>query len=510
MRAKATIKNSLWGFIQQAIICILSLVSRRVMLDSVGIDGVGLNGLLVNVVALLSLAEMGVGSVIIYHMYAPLAKGDQQEICRLMNFYKSVYRMIAGAITGIGLVMIPFLPYIVNGVHYTSGYVVIVYLLFLLQTVSSYFFSYKRSLLSADQKQYIITIIDLIFRILTAVGGIVVLLLTKELICYLVFMIAVGILNNLAVSVRVDHLYPYIKQSKETLTPERRKGIFKNVRDLFIGKLSWTITSSTDNILISALVGTVQVGMYSNYTIVINTLTNVMNQLSAAMSGSIGNLLVTESKEYVDTVLHRLLFVMFFIASFCSSCLFCLINPFVSLMFGADMILGLSIVTVCVLNFFLMTMRVPVWNMVSAAGLFRQDKYTSIAGSVINLIVSFVLGARIGMIGILIGTTCTYAIQYILKVILIYRSYLGKSCRRIFAWLGTYLLLVLLECGVAYWLCSFVSTGQVYVDFVLKGMISAFLPLAVNILLFFRTEPFQYLRSMVQKLFNKLKKAPAA
>ena len=138
------------------------------------------------------------------------------------------------------------------------------------QTASSYLFSYKRSLLSADQKQYVITIVDLVFRIVSVIGGIAVLLLTRELLCYLFFLLITGILNNLALSRRVDRLYPELLRSRAQLPRERRKKIFRNVRDLFIGKLSWTITSSTDNLLISALVGTIQVGLYSNYTIVLN------------------------------------------------------------------------------------------------------------------------------------------------------------------------------------------------------------------------------------------------
>ncbi len=127
--------------------------------QTIGVSGVGLNGLLTNVLSLLSLTEMGVGSVIIYHMYAPLANGDWEKICRLMQFYRNVYRRIALAMTGAGLLLVPFLPYLVNGVHYSHSYVTAVFLLFLAQTVSSYLFSYKRSLLSADQKQYVITIV---------------------------------------------------------------------------------------------------------------------------------------------------------------------------------------------------------------------------------------------------------------------------------------------------------------------------------------------------------------
>lgn len=505
MRTQATIRNALWGILQQAVLCVLGLLSRRVMLQTIGVSGVGLNGLLTNVLSLLSLTEMGVGSVIIYHMYAPLANGDWEKICRLMQFYRNVYRRIALAMTGAGLLLVPFLPYLVRGVHYSHSYVTAVFLLFLAQTASSYLFSYKRSLLSADQKQYVITIVDLVFRIVSVIGGIAVLLLTRELLCYLFFLLITGILNNLALSRRVDRLYPELLRSRAQLPRERRKKIFRNVRDLFIGKLSWTITSSTDNLLISALVGTIQVGLYSNYTIVLNTLTNVVNQLSAAMSGSIGNLLATGSKAHVDAVLRRLLFLMYGIASFCCTCLLCLLDPFIALVFGKEMVLDFPVVCVCILNFFLATMRIPIWNMLSASGLFKRDKYISIAGSTVNLVVSFVLGKEIGMLGILIGTTCTYAIQFVLKILLFYRHFLHRPCKKLFLQLGLYLALTLALTGCAYGLCGWIATGTAIADFVLKGLLAAGFSLGSNLLLFCRTDSFRALRQVFYDSRNRYK-----
>ena len=137
MRAEATVKNSFWSLFQQLIICVLSLFSRRIMLDTIGVEGVGLNGLLTNVVAVLSLADMGVGTAIAFHMYKPLATGDEDMITRLMNFYRTVYRIIAATIFVVGLLLIPFLKYIVHDVSYSNGYVIWIYLLFLLQTVTT-------------------------------------------------------------------------------------------------------------------------------------------------------------------------------------------------------------------------------------------------------------------------------------------------------------------------------------------------------------------------------------
>ena len=246
-------------------------------------------------------------------------------------------------------------------------------------------------------------------------------------------------------------------------------------------------------------------GLYSNYTIVLNTLTNVVNQLSAAMSGSIGNLLATGSKAHVDVVLRRLLFLMYGIASFCCTCLLCLLDPFITLVFGNEMVLDFPVVCVCVLNFFLATMRIPVWNMLSASGLFKRDKYISIAGSTVNLVVSFVLGKEIGMLGILIGTTCTYAIQFVLKILLFYRRFLHRPCRKLFLQLGLYLALTLALTGCAYGLCSWIATGVAIADFVLKGFLAAGFSLGSNFLLFCRTDSFRALRQVFYDSRNRYK-----
>ena len=216
------------------------------------------------------------------------------------------------------------------------------------------------------------------------------------------------------------------------------------------------------------------------------------------MSGSIGNLLATGSKAHVDIVLRRLLFLMYGIASFCCTCLLCLLDPFIALIFGKEMVLDFPVVCVCVLNFFLATMRIPVWNMLSASGLFKWDKYISIAGSTVNLLVSFVLGKGTGILGILIGTACTYAIQFVLKILLFYRRFLRRPCGKLFLQLGLYLILTLALTGCAYELCSWIATGTEIADFVLKGLLAAGFSLGSNLLLFCRTDSFGALRQAFQ------------
>ena len=515
MRAEATMKNSVWGLFQQLVICVLSLFSRRVMIHTIGNAGVGLNALLTNVVAVLSLADMGISASIVFHMYKPLALGDEDKLAKLMNFYRSVYRIIAAVIFVAGLVLMPFMKYIVNVneadynddlVRLTDDYVLRIYFLFLIQTVTTYLFAYKRSILSADQKQYVISIVDLIFKVVTVLGGIVILETTKMLEYYLIFLIVSAVVNNLIIARKVDKMYPYVKKTKLHLEKEHKQSIFKDVKNIFIGRISGTITNSTDNILISALVGTIITGLYSNYTIILNTLSSMMNQLSYAMTGSIGNLIATETEDHIEEVLKKLAFIMFFMAAFCCVCLACLIDPFITLMFNVPL-LDRYVVYICIGVFYFATIKIPIWNMMQASGQFRADKYISIAGSTINLIVSFILGKIIGIGGILIGTICTYVIQYTLKSIVFHKKILGRSCVKFLLSAVFYFVFTAAECVAAGYLTSLIPIENPFLAFAVKGVCAAAIGLGVNSLLFFKKPEFAYFRDKILTMLKLKKKA---
>ena len=508
MRAEATVRNSFWGLFQQLVICVLSIYSRRVMLDTIHIEGVGLNGLLTNVVAVLALAEMGVGTTLVYHMYKPLATGDDDTITRLMNFYSNVYRFIALTIFVVGMCLMPFMKYIVKDVDYSDGYVMWIYFLFLMQTVTTYLFAYKRSILAADQKQYIVSIYDLVFKILTVAGGIVILLLTKNFALYLIFLIISAVINNLMIANKVNHMYPFVKNRKPKLQKEYRHNIFKDIKNIFISKLSGTVTNSTDNILISALVGTVTTGLYSNYTIILNTLTSIMNQFSYSMMGSIGNLIAVETKEHIEDVYKKLVFLMFFMAAFCCICLSCLIDPFITIVFGDNLLLERYVVYISITIFYFATIKIPVWNMISGAGLFKMDKYISILGTTINLIVSFILGSYIGIGGILLGTICTYVIQYNLKIVLFYNSFLHKKCYKMLLSTYAYFIFTAGECLLASYLTSLIPIANPFFKFIVSAVVAAIFALGLNSLIFWKKREFVYFREkMLAIVFKKKQKA---
>ena len=494
MRSQATVKNSIWGIAQQIIVCVLSMFSRRVMIDTIGVEGVGLNAFLTSVITMLSLAELGIGTAIVYHMYVPIANDDRAQIAKLMRTYRNVYRIIAAAILALGLCLLPFMDRIVSDVSYSKGYVSIIFILFLIQTTSSYLFTYKRSMLSADQKQYIITVFDLLYKIVTIIVGIIVLLLTHELAWYLVMLIVCTVGENILISNRVDKMYPYLKQFDGGLTKEENQKIARDVSNIFVGKVSGVITNSTDSILINIFAGTVQTGLYSNYNIIIGTITGTLKQFASAMRGSVGNLIASEPPEHIDRVFKRLIFIMFYLASFCSCMLTGLIDPFITIAFGDGLLLARITVLVCIFNLYISTIDIPVYSFVAAAGLFRLDKYISIIGSSMNLIISLVLGRSMGMTGILLGTSATYLIQFVLKVILFYKNFLRQRYASMIWRNVVFAALTAAECALISVCTSAIGTAvsNRYAAFVLYAAVSGIIPLAINSLAFIKTDEFGY------------------
>ena len=503
MRSKATVKNSIWGIAQQIIVCILSLFSRRVMIDTIGVEGVGLNAFLNSVITMLSLAELGIGTAIVYHMYYPIATGDTKKVAQLMQAYKKMYRIIACVIFAVGLSILPFMDKIVNDVNYSRSYVSLIFVLFLMQTTSSYLFTYKRSMLSADQKQYIITVFDLAYKVITILLGIAILWLTKELAYYIIMLIVCTVAENIFISRKTDKLYPYINKEYEKLSKSETNKIANDVKNIFIGKVSGVITNSTDSVLINIFAGTIKTGLYSNYNIILSTLTATLRQFSDAMRGSVGNLVAVESNMRIDEVLKRLLFIMYFVSSICVCCLTGLIDPFITLAFGTGLHLSRFTVYICIANLYMSAITIPVYSMVSAAGLFKYDKYISVCGSAINLVLSFVLGKKLGISGILIGTTSTYTVQFILKIIILYKKFLKIRCAPVFIKSILYTAAAFAQCALTEYVILNINIFNLYVKFIVSAVICVIIPVVFNVLMYYKTNEFKYSISFAKSIIMK-------
>ncbi len=252
------------GLVGQLLNMLLSFGGRMVFVHYLSQEYLGVNGLFGDVLGMLNLAELGIGSAMIFSMYRPAAQNDERQLARLMNLYRTLYRIVAVVVLGIGLALMPFLPLLIKGGEGVEN-LQLIYLLYLLQAVTSYLLSYKNSIYQAYQKAYIRKAIDQVVNIIRVIVQIVVLVTTRNFILYLIIQLFMPMLTSVIIWARADREFPYLKQYKELPEPQERKAIFKNVGALSLHKLATVIVRSTDNLIMSAFDGLATVGIYSNY-----------------------------------------------------------------------------------------------------------------------------------------------------------------------------------------------------------------------------------------------------
>ena len=290
-------KNALFAIICQSLTILLSFVTRSVLIHTLSQTYIGLNGIFANIIDFLNLAELGIGNILLFNLYKPLANNDEKRVVQILNLFKKIYTIIALVILGLGILIIPILPYILNGVSFTLE-VLIIYLLFLINTVCSYIYNYKMFLLTADQKNHIVSIVTIFVIIIKEIFQITVLLLFKNFYLYLIVLIITTILKNIILSIITDKKYD-LKIKVEELAKSEKKAIYSDFKDIFFYKVASVIIYGTDNLLMSILIkgGTIIVGIYSNYLLITNSLKNVITAFFQGMIGSVGNLNVKSDND---------------------------------------------------------------------------------------------------------------------------------------------------------------------------------------------------------------------
>ncbi len=509
MRTQRSLKNLIYGGLSQAVYSLLNFVVRFALIHTLGIEAVSLNGLFTEVIAVLSLAEMGVGSAIVYHLYAPLKDQDEERLAKLMNLFRSAYRLIALAIFVIGLVLLPFVHRLVSRMEIDLNYLRLIYFLFLLQTASSYLFSYKTALLNADQKVYVISQCTMAVRIVSTGLSIAFLTATKNYIVYLLIQIAAVLSTNIAISIRADRQYPFLKR-RDRLPAAEKKEVLSNVKYLFVVVLSGKITNSTDNILISTMVGTLRVGAYGSYTMIVNALNSILLQIHHATTGSIGNLVAEGDHCHTESVLRRLTFITYCPTVFSAVGIYVVSTPLIRLVFGEEYLLAMPVVFVCTMNFCIYLIKNPLWAVMSVSGLFAENKNISVTGDILNLFVSILLGKWLGIAGILLGTSCTLVVQHVLKTRLLFQRFLHLPARAYVSLISRELACCAVCMLTAQGVCAMLPIANPYWQIVVYGVCAELMAVGINMLFFYRMQEFDYAfkmgRAVLQMVLRRKKR----
>lgn len=429
-RTENSKKNAVSSFRNKMIILALQLVCRRFFIHHIGVQYLGINGLFANILTLLSLADLGVGTAMNVSLYKPIAEKDTLKLTALMTYFRKLYLWIALAVTFVGLGLTPFLKYIINlskPIPWSEIY--LYYLVFVVKSAVSYLFVYKSSIIRADQKRYLVMDIEVYVSIIKFVLKIISIILFKSYLVYILLDVAGVLAHNMIVSHIAGKQYPFIREKRSLEKTERRK-IFSDISSIFLYRVSFTLLNGTDNILMSILVATEMVGLYSNYSIVTAEIVSLVALLFTSLTASVGNLVTTSSEQQRYKTFKTMQMVSFWLCGVVVLGLFFLMQDFIVIWVGKKHLLDDMTLLAIVLNtFFSICMR-PVWTFREGTGMYRQIRFVMLFTAALNLVLSVVLGKLMGISGILFATSisklCTY---FWYEPYILFRDFFHRSAR---------------------------------------------------------------------------------
>ena len=407
-RSKNLVLNVFTGFLSQFIALVLSFVGRKIFVSFLPLEYLGINGLYTNILTVLSITEMGLDSAFIYMLYKPINENNYQLVSTLLNYFRKIYIKITGILVGIALCLMTVLKYIVkidDGIVISEKELIIYYLLFLFNTIIPYLFARYTILLSADQHGRIKHVLTIVTNLMLQVLHIVVLYVFKSYIIYVIATVIMTIIH--CIMLRVVTRRKYTAYFVSTTPVDFDKSIIKQkVKSTIVYKFGAVAVNNTDNILISVLVSTKAVGLYSNYSSVIAAVQGLIAIVSVSLLSGLGNLYSTDGNaDSKRVIFFSQLFIYHLMGSIGFIGIYFLMDKFVAIWLGEKFILDKCITFSIALNFYLSNAIGPIWINREANGLFERVKYLMIINVVINLSFLIILGKMYGIFGIILATS---------------------------------------------------------------------------------------------------------
>lgn len=408
-RTKNTFLNLMMGLGGQVLSIIINFVCRTVFIKTLGVEYLGLNGLFADILSMLSLAELGFDTAISFRLYKPIANNEINKVQQYLKFFRRIYIIIGFVIFIAGICLIPGLRFLVKDYEHLGELGInaaLIFVLFLFQNVSTYlFFAYRSIILKATQKQYVLDSIAILVSIIAGAGKIIVLLATHDFILYILFVTLTIIIQNLIQARVAEKMFPvYFVRSKEKLTHNEVVDLFKDCGALFVYKINGIVMQATDNIVLSAFIGLVIVGKYSNYLLFVSAIVGVLHAIVNSVKASLGNLFATESvnKKYQFFEIMNYASVVMYGTAAVGMAL--ISNELIIVWLGYDFVIPQPFPILLGVQVLLTGLKDNLAQIRHVSGVFKQMWYRPIIGSSINIVVSIILVNYIGISGVIIGT----------------------------------------------------------------------------------------------------------
>ena len=407
---------------------VMVIVVKKFLIDTCGNDVNGLNALYLSIIGFLSVAELGVGSAITFCMYKPIVEGDNNTVSALYHLFRRIYMAIGGVILVGGLALTPFLSYFAKDYKQLDVDLYLTFVLMLVSVLMTYMFSCKSSLINAYKNNYITTAISSSGVILQYVLQIVVLVITKSFVWYLVCRIIAAATQWVATEIVARKKYSQILSNKQKIQGPMKKELLKNIKAMFMHRVGYILVNTVDSMVISIFVGVVALGEYSNYTMILTSLTEVLKLVFTSLTSVIGHLYVEENKDTTQKYSEK-----FHLLNFVLGCVFflgyyALIDNLIGVLFSADLIVSKSVSFVITLNGFVQFMRQSTLLFREATGTFYNDRWKPLFEGALNIVLSVAFVYWIGVAGVIVATIITnLVICHVVEPFVLYKHAFVKS-----------------------------------------------------------------------------------
>ncbi|MBR1456671.1 MAG: oligosaccharide flippase family protein [Oscillospiraceae bacterium] len=516
-RTKNSIINVLTSMGGQVLVIVLKFVTRTVFIHTLGKAYLGINGLFSDILTMLSLTELGLDTALNFRLYKPLAENDEKRVRVLLKFYKQAYRVIGLVILGLGLCLIPLLPHLIKDYEKLAALninAVLIFLIYLLQSVASYlFFAYRSAVMKANQKKYVLDVAEYAVTVAVNAVQICILVFLRSFILYTLAWMVAAIVKNLVNAVIARRWYPsFFLPEPDSLTRDEVRGLFKDCGALFIYKVNTVVVKATDNIVLSKFLGLATVGLYSNYLLFYTTIQSFLGKLYVAVKASMGNLFATSDLEKSYRFFQIMNYLTVILYGTAAVGVTVCANELIRVWISEDYVIAQPFAVLIGLEILFMGLAFNLGQIRNVSGAFRQMWYRPLMGIVINLVVSVALVRVCGVYGVIIGTVATLVLTNFLvdphvihKVSFQNTHPVSEYYKKNFAYIGV----LTLVCLADLWLCARFFTGHGWLSVIVHALVVAVTVPGVLILVYYRTHECQYLLALLGRVLRRVRRAAA-
>ncbi len=483
---------------------VVPFLMRTAMIHFMGVEYLGLNSLFTSILHMLNLAELGVGSAMVFSMYKPIAEDDAERICALMAIYRRYYRIIGLVIGAAGLILTPVVPYLISGELPDGLNVYVLYLLNLGATVLTYWlFAYRNCLLQAHQRLDIASKITLISSTVQYALQLLIMVTLKDYYLYVIVLLLSTVMNNILTAVMTARTFPqYVPKGK--LPPEEVRTINGKIRDLFSGKIGYVVLQYADTIVISAFLGLTVLAVYQNYFFIITAVLAFIDIVISSITAGLGNSFVTETKEKNYRDMLKFTFLFLWVTGVSACCFLGMYQPFMQIWVGEELMLGFGMVVCFALYFFVYTFNRLIGVYKDAAGLWHQDRFRPLVTAMVNLGLNLLSVRFFGLYGVLLSTVISMVcVGLPWQMHILFSSMFEKNMLRGYLRLaGKFLLAVLLSGASVVMICLQIHLGP-WLTLLLCALVSVIVPNAVFFLLLRKDAQFRPAVQFLDRLTKK-------